>query len=288
MVTLVVGGTGKVGSVAVRHLVDKGRAVRVITHSPDKESSIPSGVEVARGDLDKPETIVPAFNGVDELVLVLQVNPNEQARGLAAVEAAKAAGVKRLVFLSLVHGPGTELVPFYQSKLAIEAAFKQSDMEWAVVRSSSFFQSDAGLKSEILNQGVFSAPIGSMGVSRIDTRDVGYAVAEAMTKEPFETGEFRIFGPEALTGESIAQIYSGLLGKSVRYFGDDLDEWAAFKGDAFPPWSLNALRNMYGAIQKTGMKPEEGENKSSLLPRDLITFETFARGLVSTGTISVS
>jgi hypothetical protein len=45
---------------------------------------------------------------------------------------------------------------------------------------------------------------------------------------------------------------------------------------------------MYGAIQKTGMKPEEGENKSSLLPRDLITFETFARGLVSTGTISVS
>ena len=122
------------------------------------------------------------------MILILAVNPNEQARGLAAVEAAKTAGVKRMVFLSLVHGPGTEKVPLYQSKLAIESAFKQSGMEWAVVRSSSFFQSDAGLKADILDKGIFSTPIGSVGINRIDTRDVGYAVAETMTKEPFETG----------------------------------------------------------------------------------------------------
>lgn len=287
MVTLVFGGTGKVGSVAVKHLVDKGRTVRVFTHSPDKLSALPSNVEAAQGDLDNPDTIPSAFADVDEMILILAVNPNEQARGLAVVEAAKAAGVKRMVFLSLVHGPGTEKVPFYQSKLAIEAAFKESSMEWAVIRSSSFFQSDAGLKSEIFNKGVFSAPIGSMGVNRIDTRDVGYAVAEAMTKEPFETGEFRVFGPDSLTGESSAATYAKLLGKPVRYGGDDLDEWAAFKEGAFPPWSLNALRHMYGAVQKTGMKPEDGEQKSSLLPEKLISFERFARELVSTGTITV-
>jgi len=282
MVTLVFGGTGKVGSVAVKHLIDKGRTVRVFTHSPDKLSTLPSSVEAAIGNLDNPESVPPAFNGVDEMILILAVNPNEQARGLTVVEAAKAAGVKRMVFLSLVHGPGTEKVPFYQSKLAIEAAFKQSSMQWAVVRSSSFFQSDAGLKSDILDKGVFSAPIGSMGVSRIDTRDVGYAMAEAMTKEPFESGEFRVFGPEPLTGDSSAEIYTKLLGRPVRYGGDDLEAWAAFKGDAFPPWSLNALSHMYGAVQKTGMKPEDGEQKSSLLPEKLTTFETFASELVST------
>lgn len=287
MVTLVIGGTGKVGSAAVRRLVEKGRTVRVFTHSPEKAGGLPSGVETVEGDLDKPETIAPACDGVDEMILILAVNPNEQARGLAAVEAAKNAGVKRLVFLSLVHGPGTEKVPFYQSKLVIEAAFKKSDIEWAVVRSSSFFQSDAGLKSEILEKGVFSAPIGSKGVARIDTRDVGYAVAEAMTKEPFEAGEFRVFGPESLTGDSIAAIYTKLLGRPIRYYGDDLDKWADFKGDAFPPWSLNALRHMYAATQQAGMKPEEGEEKSPLLPSDLITFEQFARQLISTGSISV-
>lgn len=279
MVTLVIGGTGKVGSVAVRHLVKKGRIVRVFTHSPEKAAALPEGVEACIGDLDQPETIPPAFDGVDEMVLILAVNPKEEDRGLAAVEAAKAASVKRLVFISLVHGPGTEEVPFYRSKKVIEAAFMQSDMEWAVIRSSSFFQSDAGLKSDIVDKGIFSAPIGSTGVCRIDTRDVGYAVAEALTKEPFETGEFRIFGPEALTGESIAGIYTKLLGKPIRYGGDDLEKWTEFKKGGFPEWSLNALRPMYAYTQKCGMKPEPGEQKSDLLPEKLIAFEEFATEL---------
>lgn len=280
MVALVFGGTGKVGSVAVRHLVSKGRSARVFTHSPDKVAGLPDGVEAAVGDLDKPETISPAFDGVDEVVLVLAVNPNEQDRGLAVVEAAKAASVKRLVFISLVHGPGTEEVPFYKSKRAIEAAFMHSDMEWAVIRSASFFQSDAGLKGDIVDKGVFSAPIGSTGVHRIDTRDVGYAVAEALTREPFKTGEFCIFGPEPLTGESIAAIYAELLGKPIRYGGDDLDKWAEFKKDGFPEWSLNALRPMYAYTQKCGMLPEPGEGKSNLLPENLITFREFASEMV--------
>jgi len=281
MVTLVFGGTGKVGSVAVRYLVEKGRNVRVFSHSQDKAAALPASVEVATGDLDEPETIPAAFHNVDEMVLILAVNPNEKGRGLAVIEAAKSAGVKRMVFLSLVHGRGTEKVPFYQSKLAIESAFKQSSMDWAVIRSSSFFQSDAGLKADIYDKGVFSAPIGSKGVNRIDTRDVGYAVAESLTKNEFETGEFRVFGPESLTGDSIATIYTKLLGKPIRYGGDNLEEWAVFKGDSFPPWSLSALRNMYAAVQETGMRPVEGEEQSNLLPAKLITFEEFASELVS-------
>ena len=280
MVTLVFGGTGKVGSVAVRRLVDKDRTVRVFTHAPEKLSALPSTVEAAIGDLDNPETIPPAFADVDEMILILAVNPNEESRGLAVIEAAKAANVKRMVFLSLVHGPGTEEVPFYRSKVAIESAFMKSAMQWAVIRSSSFFQSDAGLKSDILEKGIFSAPIGSQGVNRIDTRDVGYAVAEAMTREPFEGGEKRVFGPDALTGESTAAIYTRLLGKPIRYGGDDLDKWAEFKKDGFPPWSLNALRPMYAYVQQCGMMPEAGEQKCDLLPPKLTTFEEFATELV--------
>ena len=282
MVALVIGGTGTVGSVAVRHLVGKGRSVRVFTHSPEKATVLPEGVEAVVGDLDEPETIPPAFDGVDEVVLILAVNPKEQARGLSVVEAAKAAGVQRLVFVSLVHGPGTEEVPFYKSKRAIEAAFMNSGMEWAVIRSASFFQSDAGLKSDIVDKGVFSAPIGSKGVHRIDTRDVGYAVAEALTKEPFKIGEFRIFGPEPLTGDSIAEIYSMLLSKPIKYGGDDLDKWTEFKRGGFPEWSLNALRPMYAYTQKCGMLPEPGETKSDLLPEKQITFKEFAAEMVKT------
>jgi uncharacterized protein YbjT (DUF2867 family) len=271
---LVFGGTGKTGTPAVRRLIEKGHAVRVFTRRP--------GVAGVTGDLDKPETLRGALDGVDAALMVLMVNPAEQARGLAIVAAAKAAGVKRIGLLSLVHGPGTEMVPFYASKKVIEAAMRDSGLEWTVVRSAGFFQTDAGIKADIVDKGVFSPPLGSAGINRIDTRDVGYALAEALTQEPFVSGEHRIFGPETLTGEICAATYGRLLGKPVRYIGDDLDAWAALKGSAFPPWSLNALRYMYAATQKTGMKPEPGEPRSTIMPPHPIRFEDFARELVAT------
>jgi len=106
-------------------------------------------------------------------------------------------------------------------------------------------------------------------------------MAEAISNPSSQTQEFRIFGPEALTGDSIAQIYTRLLGKEIRYGGDDLEKWAKFKEGAFVPWSLNALRTMYGCVQKHGMKPEAGESKSNLLPNEMITFETFATEMVN-------
>lgn len=52
MNTLVFGGTGKVGSVAVRHLAEKGFQVKVFSHSPEKLESLPNNVESVIGDLD--------------------------------------------------------------------------------------------------------------------------------------------------------------------------------------------------------------------------------------------
>lgn len=279
MQVLVFGGTGKTGGPAVKRLIEKGHMVRVFTRSPEKAAAL--GATAVAGDLDKPETLAGAFANIDAVLMVLMVNPAEQARGLAIVAAAKAAGVKRIGLLSLVHGEGTDAVPFYASKKVIEAAMRASGMEWTVVRSAGFFQTDGGLKADIVDKGLFSPPLGSCGINRIDTRDVGYALAEALTRTPFVSGEHRIFGPETLTGEICAATYAKLLGRPVRYIGDDLDAWAAFKKDGFPPWSLNALRHMYAATQKIGMKPEPGEPKSEILPPRQIRFEEFARDLVA-------
>jgi uncharacterized protein YbjT (DUF2867 family) len=193
------------------------------------------------------------------------------------VAAAKRAAAKNIVFLSLVQGPWSESIPFYKSKLAIEAAIWASGMNWAVVRSAGFMQTDAGLKADILDAGLFTPPIGDVGVARIDTRDVGYAVAEAVLTQAY--GEFRVFGPEILSGDRVAEIYAKVLGKPVKYLGNDLDRWAEFKGSAFPAWSLNALRCMYAYSQKIGMRPEPGEIQCRLLPSKMRTMEECATEL---------
>ena len=281
MSVLVFGGTGKVGSVAVKHLINDGLKVKIFSHSPDKFNKISKQVEIIEGDLDNPNTIPPALVDIEDMILILGVHADEQERGLSVINAAKNSNIKRIIYLSLVHDPGTERVPFYKSKLVIENEFKNSHMNWSIIRSSSFFQSDALLKNDIVDKGIFSAPIGSQGVYRIDTRDVGYAMAKATINKFNENQEFRLFGDDSLTGEGIADIYSRLLDKNIIYGGDDLDKWASFKKDGFPPWSLNSLRIMYGCVQKNGMKPFPGEKKCHLLPEKLISFETFATELVS-------
>ncbi len=277
MVTLVFGGTGKVGAVAVKRLADSGQKVRVYTRTPEKVAAISPKAEAYTGDLDNPGDLAAALRDVDSVVLITQVNANEEARALPVVKGAKKAGVKYITFLSLVQGPWSDSIPFYKSKLAIEAAIRESGMAWSVVRAAGFMQTDATLKSEILEKGVFSPPIGDVGVARVDTRDVGYAMAEAVLTKA--EGEFRVFGPEVLSGDKVAAIYTRVLGKPVKYLGNDLERWAAFKNGAFPPWSLNALHNMYAYSQRVGMVPEKGEAQCRLMPAQLRTFESFVTEL---------
>ena len=277
MVTLVFGGTGKVGAAAAKRLVESGKSVRIYSRAPDKVAAISPKIEAYTGDLDNPGDFGGAFRDVESVILITQVNANEEARGLPVVAAAKNAGVKYITFLSLVQGPWSDSIPFYKSKLVIEAAIRASGMAWSVVRAAGFMQTDATLKSEILEKGVFSPPIGDVGVARVDTRDVGYAMAEAILTKA--EGEFRVFGPEILTGDSVAAIYTRVLGKPVKYLGNDLEKWAAFKNGAFPPWSLNALHNMYAYSQRVGMVPEKGEAQCKLMPPKPRTFEAFATEL---------
>ena len=91
MKTLIIGGTGTVGSRTVHALLERGVAVRVMTRSEDKIDALPENVEGVVGDLEKPDTLPAAFDGVDNLFLITPVVPNETEQGLAGVDAAKEA-----------------------------------------------------------------------------------------------------------------------------------------------------------------------------------------------------
>ena len=178
MTVLVIGGTGRVGSAAVQQLLASGARVRCMSHSPDKLAALPKGVEGVFADLDDPSTLAPAFEGVEVALLSIPVQPTERARGLAALDAAVASGVRKMVHISLKHYPGSETRVFYQAKQAIEQAMAAAPITRIVLRPANFFQSDSTLKIYMTEQGAYPPPIGHVGVDRIDARDVGYAAAE--------------------------------------------------------------------------------------------------------------
>jgi uncharacterized protein YbjT (DUF2867 family) len=94
---VVIGGAGTVGSQTVQELMKRGADVRVMTRSASRIASLPMGVEGVVGSMRAPESLPAAFAGADKLFLITPLDRDEAAQGIDSVDAAVAAGIRRIV-----------------------------------------------------------------------------------------------------------------------------------------------------------------------------------------------
>ena len=120
MRTLVIGGTGTVGSFVVRELLSRGLAPRVLVRAPETQRTLPRGAEGVLVDLSTPGALVQVFDGTEALFLATAPGPNETAHGLVAVQAARAAKVHRCVYVSHFRLEEGSAIPHFASKIPIE------------------------------------------------------------------------------------------------------------------------------------------------------------------------
>ncbi len=268
-----------VGSMVVTGLLKQGVAVRVMSHSPDKLKKLPAGAEGYRADLDDPDTLPAAFDGVDSVFLLAPVGLNETNEGLAAVSAAKAAKVKKIVYMSVAMPEGSESIPHFRSKLPVEKAVRESGIAYTILRPNNFFQNDLWLKSAIMQYSIYPQPIGKKGLNRVDVRDIADCAINALTKSGHEGRTYEVHGPDTLTGEGIAGIYTKSFGREVRYSGDDINAWAEKSKDVMPEFLIADMRIMYQFFQDNGMiaSKDELEKTEKLLGKKPRTFDGFAR-----------
>jgi uncharacterized protein YbjT (DUF2867 family) len=279
MKILIIGGTGTVGSTVVTGLLKQGATVRVMSHSPDKLKKLPAGVEGIRADLDDPDTLPAAFDGIDSVFLLNAVGLNETDEGLLAVSAAKAAKVKKIVYLSVFMPEGSERIPHFRSKLPVEKAIKESGIAYTILRPNNFFQNDLWLKSAIMQYSVYPQPIGGKGLNRVDVRDIADCAINALMKSGHEGRTYEIHGPDTLTGEGLAGIYTKHLGREVRYSGNDLDAWAEKAKNMMPEFMIPEMRIMYQFFQDNGMiaSKDDLEKMQKLLGHKPRTFDDFVK-----------
>jgi uncharacterized protein YbjT (DUF2867 family) len=254
MSSLVIGGTGTVGSQIVTRLLDKGEQVRVMTRSADKQATLPAGAEGAIGDLSDPPSLQRVFAGIDSAVLITVVHPDETAHGLFAVKAARKAGVKKIVYMSVVMPPGSTQIPHFASKIPIENAIKESGMAYTILRPNNFFQNDLLFGEAIVKYGVYPQPIGLVGLNRVDVRDIADAAVSSLLESGHEGQTYDLNGPDVLTGKNVAAAFGRHLGTEVNYGGDDLDAWSENALTMLPAWMVHDFRIMYKYFQDHGMR----------------------------------
>jgi uncharacterized protein YbjT (DUF2867 family) len=277
MKILVTGGTGHVGSEVVKELTKRGAAVRMLVRKD--APSLPGDVEAAPGDLLDPVSIQKALDGVDKLYLLNAVVPDELTQGLIAYDLAKKLKLKHVVYHSVFRVEYFKDVPHFASKWAIENALREFDVPFTIMRPNYFFQNDASLKDPLTKAGLYPMPLGPVGISAVDIRDIAEAAAIALTSDGHHGKTYNLNGPQVLSGPKVASIWSDLLRKDVHYGGDDMDAFEEQMRQRAPSWSAFDIRMMFQGYLERGFAAEAGDLEilTGLLGHAPRCYEDFAR-----------
>ena len=276
---LVLGGTGTVGSLVVRGLLDKGETVRVPTRSAERAAALPKGAVPVIGDLTDPGTYGTVFADYDNLFLLTANGPSDLLEGLAAVNEAKRTHAKRVIHLSIHDVEKCAEAPHFASKIAIELALKESGLPHTILRPNNFYQNDYWFKDVIVQYGAYPQPIGDIGLSRVDARDIADAAVQALTQGGHFGKTYALVGPYAVTGSDCAAEFAKALGKPVVYGGNDLVAWAKSMAPFMPAWAVYDYALMYAMFQAKGLKatPAQLAETRAILGREPRSFADFVR-----------
>ena len=280
MKILVTGGIGRVGSEVVKELQKRDADIRLLVRK--EEAPMPAGVETAIGDLIDPVSIEKAMDGVDKLYLLNAVLPDELTQGLIAYDLAKKLKLRHVVYHSVFRVEHFKDVPHFASKLAIESALREFDIPFTIIRPNYFIQNDATLKDALTKTGIYPMPLGPAGISAVDIRDIGEAAAIALTSDGHFGKTYNLNGPEVLSGPKIASIWSGLLGKEIRYSGHDMDAFEEQMRKQRPSWAAFDIRMMFQGYLERGFVAEPGDVEilTNLLGHAPRRYEEFAKETV--------
>ncbi len=278
MRALIIGGTGRVGQHVMLHLSTAGvEAVAASRHPVD------GGIKL---DLTVPNTIQAATKGFDVAFLVTPLGPDESAIGVAAVTELRAAGIGKIVYLSIMNLEAMRAIPHFETKIPIKAAVL-ADHQSVVLEANFFFQNDALMLPAMLHGGVYPLPVGSTGVWSIDAGDIGRAAARAMVQNDWNGQAVPVCGADLLTGPSMAATWSAALGRPVVYPGDDIAPFIFMLSKHIPgwnPWIAHDFQMMMQVTQCHGCPATEVQRAQSfaIIGQPLRTYADFVRDLSHT------
>lgn len=289
MSILVTGATGTLGSLITHGLATAGADVTALVRTRGKVA-FPDGVTEVVGDLTDVPSIRAALASARTLFLLNAVTPDEVTQALIALNLAREAGIERIVYLSVIHADRFTNVPHFTGKHTVERMIESLGIPATILRPAYFMQNEFMVQKTIQDYGVYPMPIGAAGVAMIDARDIAeIAVAELLRRDrapsALDTVTLDLVGPQALTGASVAKVWSTALGREVIYAGDDVAAFEAQMAAFGPSWMAYDMRLMMAGIQTFGMQATEGTvaRLEAILGHPMRTYEDFVRELTTKG-----
>jgi uncharacterized protein YbjT (DUF2867 family) len=226
MSLLIVGGTGTLGRQIVLQALTKGYPVRCLVRNFRKANFLKEwGAELIYGDLSKPETIPPCFQGITAIIDASTSRPSDLDvvktidwdGKLALIEAAKAAKIKRFIFCSTQNLDQFSNIPLMKMKQGIEIKLKEAQIPYTIFRLTGFYQ---GLIEQYAIPILENLPIWVTNentcVSYIDTQDIAKFCLKALQLPKTSNETFFLGGPKGWVSSEIINLCEQLAGQSAK------------------------------------------------------------------------
>lgn len=282
MRVLITAGTGKVGRELTKRIYGRGHDPIVMTHSLSHLKDLPSGVEGIFTDLQRKESWEESLKNIDKLCLITPCLQNEGEIGKEFAQLAIGHGIQQIVFLSIYNVEAGVHIPHFAAKIEIEEMIKRSGTPYTFIRANNFFQNDEWFVHGVEEQGMYTQPLGPVGLNRVDVRDVADAIVNALldTKHHFKT--YPLLGKEALTGRKTAAIYSEVVGNKISYPENSLQIWETNFKNHIPDWQLEDWKMMYEFFLQDGLlaRGDDFERLDQILGKSPRRFEDYVKELL--------
>lgn len=255
MTLLLVGATGRTG----RHILAALRErpdcppIRGVARRPFDLA----GVEAFVGDMDNPVHRHAALSGIETVIHYGPAfDPREQAIGTGMIDAAARCGVRRFVYLSVIH-PQIDDLMNHASKLGVEAHLLDSDLAWTIVRPQHYMQNvDIG---RVLAAGTLAMPFPvATRLGHVDMADVATVVAKVACESGHDFAAYDCAADQHLSVAELAEIIAGVAGRPIAAADMPVDAIVAHLTAGFDaasaPYATEAVYRLMGYYARRGIR----------------------------------
>jgi NADH dehydrogenase len=225
---LIVGASGRLGSAVAQRLLAEGKQVRLMTRTPSNLVDLKrQGAEVVGGDLRNPASLRNACQGVEQVLAAAHAlvgkgdnNPHkvDDEGNRHLIDAARAAGVKYFIFVSVQGACPDSPLEFFRIKYHTEEYLRASGLSFTIIRPSAFMDLWAQLIGQpIMEQGkttIFGR--GNNPINFVAVEDVARFVCIAFDDPHALNRVIEVGGPENLTMNQVAEIFERASGREAK------------------------------------------------------------------------
>lgn len=245
---VVTGSTGHVGKLVAEELAALDEPMRLLVRDPARAPQLP-GAEIVRGDYGDRASLLEALAGGDRVFMVSLHEGPERRVPLhqSFIDAARAAGVAQVVYLSFVNaGPGA-IFMHARSHGATEEMLRLSGLQWTSIRNGMYAEDALGW----FDDDDVAREAGGDGRMSFSYRpELARVIARTLTTSGHEGQIYDITTPESVSLAELAEITTDVTGRPHRYEPIGDDEWEArWRAIGRSGWELESGLTVYAALR---------------------------------------